>query len=118
MVNRQSENSSSRKTEKQSGGKAADRPAVFVLARDEIVGAELRENRQENRMELAFAEPPPADVRDRIRGAGFRWLAPQQIWVRPIPESGAKQAKIDAERLYGGVVESIRAERGAEGRRR
>jgi hypothetical protein len=98
--------------------KPIEQQKLLILAKDASLGMELRENREAQHFELAFTEPPPADAREQIRNAGFRWMASHQMWVKPIRVEEANKAKVEMERLYRRVLDIIGTNRRDEGKGR
>ncbi|MGE3190917.1 MAG: zeta toxin family protein, partial [Vicinamibacterales bacterium] len=45
-------------------------------------GATVRENADRGGLEVAFEGKPSAEVRDRLKSAGFRWSRAQGLWYR------------------------------------
>lgn len=56
-------------------------------------GGEVVMNKAENRVQIIFDGKPDADIRTKLKGAGFRWAPSQNAWQRQLTENGIRAAK-------------------------
>jgi hypothetical protein len=89
-------------------------PDPFGIAKDNVAGVRLFEDRLERQMVIKFEEKPSQAVIDRMKEAGYRWKAAEKIWAHPVYPESARTTRIDAEDLYQEVRQMIRKEKGIE----
>ncbi len=58
----------------------------------ERAGYAIRENREENRIQVIFPGRPDDDTRARLKAYGFRWAPSQGAWQRHLNEAGRAAA--------------------------
>lgn len=56
-------------------------------------GGEVIMNREENRVQLFFAEKPDEVTRSELKHSGFRWSPSQKAWQRMLNQEGIRAAK-------------------------
>ena len=56
-------------------------------------GGEVVMNKAENRVQIIFDGKPDADIRTKLKSAGFRWAPSQNAWQRQLTENGIRAAK-------------------------
>lgn len=56
-------------------------------------GGRVEMNAEENRVQIFFDEKPDADVRNTLKGRGFRWAPSQSAWQRQLNANGIAAAK-------------------------
>jgi len=94
-------------------------PDPFGIATDYQAGVSLFESKRDRRMAIKFGEGRPEDkpsqaVIDKMKEAGYRWHPSQRIWAHPVRSESAMGTRIEAERLYQDVCNTIRQEKGIE----
>jgi hypothetical protein len=63
-------------------------------------------------VQIKFDEKPPQPILGKIGEAGFTWDRTQRAWTRPVPEDGAMQSRIDAERVFKELATMLREAKG------
>ena len=94
-------------------------PDPFGIATDNLAGVRLFESKNDRQMAIKFGEGRPEDkpsqaVIDRMKEAGYRWNPTDRIWAYPVGPHSALSTRIDAEKLYQEVRQTIRKEKGIE----
>ena len=70
--------------------------------REETIGTvRMVENVEENRVQLFFPGKPSADVRQRLKGAGFRWSPEAGAWQRMLGNNAVWAAESIAKEFAG-----------------
>ncbi len=94
-------------------------PDPFGIAADYVAGVQLFESKRERQMAIKFGEGRPEDkpsqaVIEMVKEAGYRWNPADRIWSHPVRPESAMTTRIEAERLYQGVRQMIREEKGID----
>lgn len=94
-------------------------PDPFGIAADYVAGVQLFESKRERQMAIKFGEGRPEDkpsqaVIEMVKEAGYRWNPADRIWSHPVRPESAMTTRIEAERLYQGVRQMIRQEKGID----
>ena len=94
-------------------------PDPFGIAADYVAGVQLFESKRARQMAIKFGEGRPEDkpsqaVIDMVKEAGYRWNPADRIWSHPVRPESAMTTRIEAERLYQGVRQMIRQEKGID----
>jgi hypothetical protein len=89
-------------------------PDPYPLAKDNLAGVRLFDSRQDRQVAIKFNEKPSQAVIDKMKEAGFRWNAADQIWAQPVRGDSALGTRIKAEQLYQEVRHMIREEKGID----
>ena len=87
-------------------------PKPFAVKTDATAGVTLREDRRFRQVQLQFRDKPSDAVRELVREAGFRWQPTDRVWTHRIDREAGWKTRLDAERLFGQVVEQIGREQG------
>jgi hypothetical protein len=90
---------------------AAQKP--FKFKSDAVAGVALLEDRRYKQMQFQFDEKPSDGVRKLLRDAGYTWQPADRVWVQPIDRKAGWMTRLDAEKLFDRIVESIAQDRGA-----
>lgn len=56
-------------------------------------GFQLIRNAAENRLQIIFDEIPDPDMREKLKGSGFRWSPRNQAWQRQLTDNAERAAK-------------------------
>lgn len=56
-------------------------------------GFQLIRNAAENRLQIIFDEIPTPDIREKLKGSGFRWSPRNQAWQRQLTDNAERAAK-------------------------
>ncbi len=99
--------------------KASFAPDPFGIAADYVAGVQLFESKRERQMAIKFGQGRPEDkpsqaVIEMVKEAGYRWNPADRIWSHPVTSESAMTTRIEAERLYQGVRQMIRQEKGID----
>ena len=94
-------------------------PDPFGIAADYVAGVQLFESKRERQMAIKFGQGRPEDkpsqaVIEMVKEAGYRWNPADRIWSHPVRPESAMTTRIEAERLYQGVRQMIRQEKGID----
>ncbi len=94
-------------------------PDPFGIAADYVAGVQLFESKRERQMAIKFGQGRPEDkpsqaVIEMVKEAGYRWNPADRIWSHPVRSESAMTTRIEAERLYQGVRQMIRQEKGID----
>ncbi len=94
-------------------------PDPFGIAADYVAGVQLFESKRERQMAIKFGQGRPEDkpsqaVIEMVKEAGYRWNPADRIWSHPVTSESAMTTRIEAERLYQGVRQMIRQEKGID----
>ena len=94
-------------------------PDPFGIAADYLAGVQLFESKRERQMAIKFGQGRPEDkpsqaVIEMVKEAGYRWNPADRIWSHPVRSESAMTTRIEAERLYQGVRQMIRQEKGID----
>lgn len=94
-------------------------PDPFGIAADYVAGVQLFESKRQRQMAIKFGDGRPEDkpsqaVIEMVKEAGYRWNPEDRIWSHPVRSESAMTTRIEAERLYQGVRQMIRQEKGIE----
>jgi hypothetical protein len=95
-------------------------PDPFGIAADYLAGVRLMENKKERVMAIQFGDgsadsKPSPEVLEMVKAAGYRWNPSERLWTHPIRYETAMSTRIEADRLYQGVCQQIRQEKGLGG---
>lgn len=86
----------------------------FGIAGDTMAGVRLFEYRKDRQMGIKFEDKPSQAILDRMKEAGYRWNPKDMLWVRPFEAETARVSRVEAERLYREVRDTIRQDKGIE----
>jgi hypothetical protein len=89
-------------------------PDPFGIAKDNLAGVRLFESKQDRQVAIKFEDKPSQTVIDRMKEAGFQWKPADRIWAKPVRGDTAVTTRIDAEKLFQEVSQTIRQEKGIE----
>jgi hypothetical protein len=94
-------------------------PDPFSIAGDYLAGVRLFESKRDRQMAIKFGEGRPEDkpsqeVIDKLKEGGFRWNPTDRIWSKPVWPASAMTTRINAERLFQDVCQTIRKEKGID----
>jgi len=94
-------------------------PDPFGIAGDYLAGVRLFESKRDRQMAIKFGEgrpedKPSPDVIDKLKEDGFRWNPTDRIWSKAIWPASAMTTRINAERLYQDICQTIRKEKGID----
>jgi len=94
-------------------------PDPFGIAADYVAGVQLFESKRQRQMAIKFGDGRPEDkpsqaVIEMVKEAGYRWNPEDRVWSHPVRAEAAMTTRIEAERLYQGVRQMIRQEKGIE----
>ena len=92
-------------------------PDPFGIATDYQAGVRPMENKKERVMAIQFGDgsaesKPSQEVIGMVKEAGYRWNPSERLWTHPIRYETAMTTRIEADRLYQGVCQQIRQEKG------
>lgn len=60
--------------------------------RQDFNGGHMLQNVEENRLQIFFDSIPPADLRSKLKGRGFRWAPSVQAWQRQLTRAAMQDA--------------------------
>lgn len=66
-----------------------------------VDGVEVEENNSIDRIQLRFADIPPAETREMLKRNGFRWSPSQKAWQRQLTANGKYATRSLLEKLGG-----------------
>lgn len=66
-----------------------------------VDGVEVEENNSIDRIQLRFADIPPAETREMLKRNGFRWSPSQKAWQRQLTTNGQYATRSLLEKLGG-----------------
>lgn len=66
-----------------------------------VDGVEVEENNSIDRIQLRFADIPPAETREMLKRNGFRWSPSQKAWQRQLTANGKYVTRSFLEKLGG-----------------
>jgi hypothetical protein len=100
----------------QVGKKGITTPDPFSIAGDYLTGVHLFESKRDRQMALKFGEGRPEDkpsqeVIDKLQEGGFRWNPTDRIWTKAIWPASAMTTRINAEKLFQDICQTIRKEK-------
>jgi hypothetical protein len=84
----------------------------YGIATDNLAGVRLFESQQDRWMAIQFFDTPTRPVIDKVKEAGFHWNPTHRIWTHPLRAENRMRTRIEAERLYQEVCQTIRQEKG------
>lgn len=71
----------------------AARQAPAVDSNTKFDGGEIVRNLELDRLQILFDEIPAAEVRDALKGEGFRWSPKNQAWQRQLTDNAERAAR-------------------------
>lgn len=91
----------------------------FQIAVDTVAGVRLFDSKRDRQVAIKFGEGRPEDkpsraIIDKLKQAGFHWDRTHKIWAHPLIGESSMSTRIEAERLYQEIRNSIRQEKGIE----
>ena len=94
-------------------------PDPFGIARDNLAGVRLFENKRDRVMAIQFGDGRPEDkpsqaVIDLLKDGEYRWNPTHRVWTHPVRPDTAVSTRIEAEWLYQEIRQIIRQEKGIE----
>lgn len=69
-------------------------------------GITVTENTWENRVQIKFPGKPSEEVREKLKGRGFRWSPTQGVWQRQLTNSAIWAARDIVKILEGGTTDA------------
>src|SRR5262249_34204712 len=92
--------------------KRAKAPDPFGIAKDDLAGVRLFEDKRDRLMVIKFDEKPSQAVLDLLKEGGYRWNSKERVWTHPVTDDSAMRTRIEAEWLYQEFCQMIRQEKG------